>query len=270
MDTLLEQPATSVVRLTVLGSGSRGNALVIECGSAALLVDAGFSGAELIRRLVRARIDPASIQAIVVSHEHEDHTRGLRTFAQRHGKIPAYANSLTAERLRLAKRAPENMMIFNNGFPFTIGDFTVEAFSVSHDAVDPVGFVVRCQERKIGIATDFGYAGKMTPLKLKDSHILVLESNHDPAMLHQSRRPPQLKHRILGRRGHLSNKLAAELLPQVVGAATRHLILAHLSDECNTPRIAQDTLAAALAKMGREDVNLLVAGQDEVCPTVTV
>ena len=259
-----------MVETTILGSGSSGNATIIKYQKEVLLIDAGFSGVELARRLNDAGIRPSEIIGILVSHEHDDHIQGVRVFSKRNGHIPAYANSLTWERLRLMNKCPERMNIFANGVPFQIGPFEIEAFSVCHDAVDPVGFVVHCNGRKIGIATDLGYAGKMVPMKLHDSHLLVLESNHDPELLRKSKRPAHLQHRILGRRGHLSNQSAAQLLSAVVGPLTQHLVLAHLSNDCNEPDLVHRTIRERLEAMERYDINIFVARQDRVSETILI
>mgnify|MGYP006167796547 CR=1 FL=1 len=258
------------VEVTVLGSGSGGNATFIRCGDDALMIDAGFSGAELQRRLDRAAVSSGHIRAILISHEHDDHTQALRIFCKRNNGIPAYSNSLTAERLQLLKKAPENVVVFANGSPFAIGPFRVEAFSVSHDAVDPVGFVIHCQGRKIAVATDLGHFGKLVPLKMKDSDVLIIESNHDPDLLRASRRPAHLLHRIHGRRGHLSNKSAAELMTQVVGPDTKYIVTAHLSDDCNRPELVEASTRACLKAMDREHVEVIVARQDIVCETIVL
>lgn len=260
-----------MVELTLLGSGSAGNCTAIRHGREVLLVDAGFSAAEMQRRLARADIALDQIIGIVVTHEHDDHVQGLRVFSQRHGGIPVYSNALTTERLHFLKQAGPEMRVFSNGSPFPVGGFQVEPFSVSHDAVDPVAYVVRCGHIKIAIATDFGHPGKMVPVKLHNSHILVLESNHEPELLRASGRPWVLQQRICGRRGHLNNQTAANLLPQCLGTHTRHLILAHLSHECNRPALVQRYVDGALAAMARaEALQVQIATQETGCPTIAV
>lgn len=256
--------------VVVLGSGSGGNAMVVRQGEHAILVDAGFSGTELRRRFALAGLDPAQLTGILITHEHDDHIAGLRVFAKRHADLPVYANALTAERLRQQGKGPERMTIFSNGTAFDVGPFTVEAFSVSHDAIDPVGFVLRCGERRVAIATDFGHAGMMVPLKLHGCDVIVLESNHEPELLRQSGRPPPLQQRILGRRGHLSNQAAGELVPRVLGPATRHLVMAHLSRDCNRPELVRQTVTRCLHEVRRPDVVLHIASQDEVLPAIVI
>ncbi len=259
-----------MIEITILGSGSSGNSIAIKHDNSVLLVDAGFSGIELVRRLEKAAIDVSMITGILISHEHDDHIQGARIFAKRLGNIAAYANSLTAERLRMMKKAPASMNIFANGSPFTVGPFTVDAFSVCHDAVDPVGFIIRCENKKIGIATDLGHAGKMVPMKLCDAQLIVLESNHDPELLRQSNRPPQLQHRIRGRRGHLSNDGAANLLPDLIGPLTKYLVLAHVSDDCNDNNLIKKVIGSKLKEMEREDIDITIARQHEISKTFVI
>lgn len=257
--------------LTILGSGSGGNAVVVHSEAGALLIDAGFSARELERRLAAAGLDPASLRGVLITHEHRDHVEGLRVFAGRYPELPTYANILTAERLRYLDALPERLVIFNNGQPFPLGPFVVEAFSISHDAADPVGFVIRHRERRIvGFATDLGYIGQLVPLKLRDCQALVLESNHDKKLLLDSSRPAQLKNRILGKRGHLSNEDALELIAKTVGPATRHLVLAHLSGECNRPDLVERLARERLAALGRPDLTLYLARQDEPSPPIVI
>ncbi len=259
-----------MLNVTILGSGSDGNCMVLRFGDHSLMIDAGFSGVEIKRRMMDAAIPPDSIRGLLVTHEHADHIKGLRVFADRHTDAPVYTNALTAERLRYKENAPERLSIFANGAPFDVGPFRVDAFSICHDAVDPVGFIVHAGGCRIGIATDFGHPGAAVPFKLKDCEAIILESNHDPELLRQSRRPIRLQNRILSRRGHLSNQLAAQLVPNIVGSRTRHLILAHLSEECNRPRLVHDLMAGRLAEMERGDVEMIVAEQHRISRTIEI
>jgi phosphoribosyl 1,2-cyclic phosphodiesterase len=266
----VESAMADTVKLTVLGSGSGGNSSVLQYGDSALMIDAGFSGVELQRRLNAAEIENAHLCGLVITHEHDDHVQAARVFCKRNDNLAAYANVLTAARLMQINKAPANLIAFANGTPFAVGPFHIEPFSISHDAVDPVALSIRVAGRKIGIVTDLGYVGKMVPLKLRNSHALVLESNHDDDLLRQSKRPPHLLHRIHGRRGHLSNTRAAELFGQVIGPDTQHLILAHLSEDCNCPTIVERTFQTKLQDLQRTDVSIQVASQTEVCATVCV
>jgi phosphoribosyl 1,2-cyclic phosphodiesterase len=254
------------MQVTVLGSGSAGNAVAVALGDDLLLVDAGFSAKELQRRLNAAELGEHAVCGLLLSHEHGDHIKGARVFSSRRDNAPAFANSLTAERLMSSGKAPEALYIFANGMPFQVGDFTVEAFSICHDAIDPVGFLISSEQGKVAVATDIGYLGKMVPRKLHNANIIVLESNHDPELVRRSSRPPKVQQRIMGRRGHLSNADAMAVLPDIVGPATRHLVLAHLSSDCNCPKLAADLANKHLQDLGRSDVTVTIALQHDVMP----
>jgi phosphoribosyl 1,2-cyclic phosphodiesterase len=262
-----------MVEYTVLGSGSSGNCSAIRCDDKVLLVDAGFSAKELARRLEVASIPQDQVIGILVSHEHSDHVSAIRVFCKRYKSVPVFANGLTAERLQHIKKAPEDpdlFVIFNNGSPFQVGPFTVDPFSISHDAIDPVGFKIDVAGRKIGIATDLGHAGKMVPLKLRDCHILLLEANHCPKLLRNSKRPVQLQHRILGRRGHLSNEHGADLVSKTAGPSTKFLFVGHVSDECNDHDLIRSHISESLAGIDRADLEFAIALQHEVSRTIVV
>lgn len=243
-----------------LGSGSRGNCSILKYDGHAIMIDAGFSGVEIHRRLEASALSPEQIDAILVTHEHNDHINGVRVFSNK-TQTPVFTNVLTGERLHHMKKRPEDLTLFNNGAPFQVGPFKIEAFSISHDAIDPVGFVVEVADRKMGLLTDVGHCGKMVPLKLQGCHMLVVESNHDPAMVRECQRPPMIKHRILGRRGHLSNDAAVELVDKCASDSLKHIMLAHLSSDCNHSKLARETMQAGLDRLGRSDIELIVAKQ---------
>ncbi|NOY82736.1 MAG: MBL fold metallo-hydrolase [Kiritimatiellaeota bacterium] len=254
--------------ITVLGSGSSGNALVLHAGEVALLLDAGFSAREFTRRCAAADVDPGQICAIIVSHEHRDHIAGLGPVARRLG-VPVYCNRLTGEAIRQGlPRPPAKLHLFASGNPFSINGIEIEPFSIPHDAIDPVAFVFRCQGLKVGIATDLGYASQLTQHRLLGCDALIIESNHDIAMLRESRRPWALKQRIMSRHGHLSNDASMELVGKVVNERTRCLILAHASQECNRYELVEQQAARRLAEMERTNISSHVARQDEPLPTL--
>lgn len=257
----------SPLGITVLGSGSRGNATVIHTQQEAILIDAGFSARELRTRMQHVGLDSALLKAVIISHEHSDHVRGLRVIAKQL-ELPIYANRRTADVLRHRDEKLGAMTIFAAGTPFRIGGFAVEPFSIPHDANDPVAFVVRNGSAKVGIATDLGHASNVVAYQLRECHALVLESNHDRIMLGNSNRPWSLKQRIMSRHGHLSNDCCLDLLRQVLHAETRHVVLAHASEECNCYDLVKKGSEDTLRQMGRLDVGLHVARQDEPLPTL--
>ena len=261
--------ATPRLGVTILGSGSRGNALVVHGQDEAILVDAGFSARELRRRMQEAGLEPRELAAVVVSHEHTDHARGLTTLV-RQLEIPVYCNRRTAEVLRHRDKYAGPMRIFAAGSEFRIGSFRFEPFSIPHDANDPVGFVILWGNRRIGLATDLGHASQLVSYQLRECDLLVVESNHDIGMLRNSRRPWALKQRILGRHGHLSNEASVELIKSIVHPRTRHLVLAHASQECNRYDLVERQVGKCLAELGRDDVALAVARQDTFLPTLWV
>ncbi len=252
--------------ITVLGSGSKGNALCLHSGDTGILIDAGFSGVELRRRLKAAAVPEAAVRAILVSHEHDDHIRGLGVLAKRWG-VPVYTSRLTAEAMRDRKKFQEPATLFSAGAAFEVGEFRIEPFSIPHDAIDPVGFVIHWRDLKVGVATDLGHASSLVTHQLRRCDALVLESNHDIGLLQESARPWSLKQRILGRHGHLSNEACIRLLEDVLHEKTRHLVLAHASQDCNRYELVEDSVRRFLAGQGRHDLSFRVARQDRSLET---
>jgi phosphoribosyl 1,2-cyclic phosphodiesterase len=257
------------VGITVLGSGSRGNATVVHTDDEAILIDAGFSARELRKRMARMRIEEGKIRAILVTHEHSDHVCGLRVCAKQLG-VPIYANCGTAEVLRSRDDKLGNLTIFAPGSPFGVGPFTIEPFTIPHDAYDPVAFVVKLGAIKLGIATDLGHVNSLVSHQLRACDALVVESNHDLGMLRNSDRKWSLKQRILSRHGHLSNEDGLELIRKVLHARTRHVVMAHASRDCNEYDLVDTGMRRCLAELGRQDVQLIVATQDEGASTIWV
>lgn len=257
------------VGITILGSGSNGNAIAIHSARETLLVDAGFSARELRRRMEASGVDERSVRAVLVTHEHSDHVKGLRVLAEQLA-VPIYANRGTAEVLRSRDTKLGKLVIFAPGSPFSVGEFLVEPFTIPHDAYDPVAFVVKHGPVKLGIATDLGHVNHLVSHQLQACDALVLESNHDLEMLRNSDRSWSLKQRIIGRHGHLSNEAGLDLLRQVLHERTRHIVLAHASRECNDYGLVETGLRRCLAELGREDIDWQVATQDEGARTVWV
>ena len=250
-----------MVCLSALGSGSRGNALVLSSPDGALIVDVGFSRREVRTRMERLGLDPCRLRAALLTHEHDDHSRGCRVFCDELN-IPLCTASPTAEYLRRRGKLPGRVLEFEPGSEFQIGGFEVEPFAVQHDAVAPVGFVVRREGVKIGIATDLGNVNMLAMQRLEDCDALVLESNYDFQMLRDSDRQLYLKRRILGRHGHLDNVAAGEALGTLLTARTRLLLLAHLSSECNSVELVRRLFEARLAELGRTDIEFGIIEQD--------
>lgn len=253
--------------VTVLGSGSKGNSTLIHCGSDAIMIDAGFSARETVRRMNAVELKGLNIHGILVTHEHEDHIRGLRVCAELFD-APIFATRICATCLRYRDPKIGQMTTFAPGGAFDIGCFTVCPFSIPHDANDPVAYAVYCGDYKIAVATDVGYVSAGVEYQLRDCDTMVVESNHDLNMLAASNRPWSLKQRIMGRHGHLSNEASQQLLEKTVADKTRHVILAHLSHECNTREIAERCALDGLSNLRRNDISLAVAMQESPLGTV--
>lgn len=250
------------LHIAILGSGSDGNAIVVSNGERALMIDAGFSCREIMSRLARLTPAPPLPAAALLTHDHTDHVRGCRVFCDRLG-IPAAASCRTAEYLRARNQLPRKYSAFRPGTRFDMAGFAVATFPVPHDAMDPVGFVVSCGGISVGIATDLGEIDDTAETSLHDCDALVLESNYDPCLLRDSGRPLRVKRRIAGRRGHLENAALCDALPHLLAPRTKLLMLIHVSRECNDPELVRSMVRGKLDEMGRSDVILSVAGQDD-------
>jgi len=242
----------------MLASGSRGNAIYISDGETSLLIDAGLSGIELERRLAGRGIDPASLDAIVISHEHNDHILGAGVLSRRFN-LPVYITRETARAAMPKLKKIETLQYFERSRDFAINRWRIHPFCLSHDAVDPVGFTFCCGDKKIGLATDLGVAPAMVREHLKDCGILVVEANHDPVMLTEGPYPWPVKQRIKSRTGHLSNDDSRALLGRLKHPGLTHVVLAHLSLENNT---CEKALSAAADVLNDTRATLSVARQD--------
>ncbi len=257
------------MRLTVLGSGSRGNAVLVESGGEALLVDAGFSLKDLARRLAASSADPARLTGLVLTHEHGDHARGAPAAAAA-WKVPVLASAGTLAALNGRLKAGTATRALAAGRAQRCGGFTVHAFPTAHDAADAIMVVVEDREgRRAGVAYDLGTPTAALAHACRELDALVLETNHDEVMLRSSRYPPAVRARIAGTGGHLSNREAGLLAAQVAHAGLAVLVLAHVSDHCNTPELARETVARALRGTAFRGA-LLVARQDAPLPPVEV
>ena len=239
------------MKLAVLGSGSRGNSTLVWAGNTRLLVDAGFSGRDLARRLVSVGVEPDLIDGIIVTHDHRDHTRGIGVFARRHGS-PIYMTSSTHTACSQLLRGKETVVEYDPAQPFTVGDVYVEPFVTIHDAVDPVGVALIDESSglRLGIATDLGRPTTQLRQKLSACDFLILEANHDELMLHNGPYPASVRQRIASSHGHLSNQAAARLATELMHPRLAGIVLAHLSSECNRPDLARSVVGDALEKAG--------------------
>lgn len=250
------------MKIWILGSGSRGNAILVESGDSCVLVDAGFPPAGLEARLALAGVPPDSIGALLVTHEHTDHARGVCAAIERWG-WPVHATKGTVAACpALRKFAPR---LFSAGDSITLGGFSIQTVVTPHDAVEPVALVITelVTGARAGIAYDLGHASQAVRDAFVDLEIMILESNHDEAMLRASPYPASVRRRIASGDGHLSNRAAADMAR---GASHRHLgqvVLAHVSEICNRPQIAVRSMSDALASTAFRG-RVIISEQDRV------
>jgi phosphoribosyl 1,2-cyclic phosphodiesterase len=244
-----EQAPTSPdyhLAVCVLASGSKGNSIYISDGQTSVMIDAGLSGIELQRRLEARNLSANKLDAIIVSHEHNDHVRGAGILSRRF-KLPVYITQKT-ESAAAGLGNLHEIRRFECGRPFSIGKLIIHPFSTSHDAEDSAGFTIRQNGTTIAVATDLGMATAMVKEHLKRCTLLVLEANHDPRMLQEGPYPWPLKQRIRSRVGHLSNGDSRKLLQELQHDNLKHVILAHLSENNNTPQKAYKEVVQALTR----------------------
>jgi len=233
------------MRFASLGSGSRGNALLVEAGHTRLLLDCGFSLRETLFRLDRLGCPAESLSGIVVTHEHNDHIGGAIRLAARYQRTVWMTHGTFASSPASRSELP-GLELIDSHQSFAIGDLEIHPFPVPHDAAEPVQFVFSDGRHRLGVATDLGGATPHVERMLSECDALVLECNHDEDMLRRGNYPPHLKRRIAGRFGHLENAASASLLAALDTRKLQHLIAAHLSQQNNTPERAQSALAGAL------------------------
>src|SRR5688500_18198062 len=235
------------LRVVVLGSGSAGNAVVVEHGSHRLLIDAGFSARELERRLRRVGIEPASLEALILTHEHGDHVYGANRLARRH-HLPIYATAGTLAGTRLSEPVRRGTQIIRSGAPFLVGQFEVRPFAVPHDAREPVGLrIADPLGRSVGLVADLGCRSQLAWEALREVDVLLLETNHDLDLLRTGPYPWTLKQRVASRHGHLSNHDAARGVVELVHERLQFVVLYHLSRTNNLPALAVGEVGESLA-----------------------
>ncbi len=234
-----------MIRFASLGSGSEGNALVVEVGHSRLLLDCGFSATETERRLARLGLEPADLHAILVTHEHDDHVGGVGRFSRKFD-IPVYLSHGTHAAVTATRNEFAAVEIIDSHSPFAIGDIAVFPYPVPHDAREPTQFVFGDGAARVGVLTDAGASTPHIEAMLSGLQALVIECNHDRDLLMGSSYPERLKARIGGRLGHLDNNQAAEILSEIDRSRLQHVVAAHLSKKNNRPDLAREALAGAL------------------------
>jgi len=231
------------VRVWSLGSSSKGNAFVVEHGGCAVLVDAGFSARELARRVEAIGLEPHSISAVLITHEHEDHIRGVRRFAKRFG-----AQVFLNPRIRgyVLGDSDVDWAPLVCGESASAGGFRVHPFSIPHDATDPLGLRIEVDGASIAVCTDLGTVTPLVEYNLACSNVWLIEANHDPVMLRDGPYPWHLKQRIASAHGHLSNFTTADVIRRAAHDGLSGVMLVHLSETNNTPELARRTVSIAL------------------------
>lgn len=256
------------MKVCVLGSGSKGNCTLVESGRTTLLIDAGFSGVEIKRRLAAIGRQPDEITAVLVTHEHNDHISGVGVMSRR-SSIPVFANPGThkASEKRVGKLF--SARDFGTGEKFFLDDLEIHPFRVSHDTVDPVGYVISDGRVSMGYCTDTGKVTTLIEHHLKRCDVLVLESNHDPKMLRDGPYPLYLQQRVRSNQGHLANEDAGRLLKKLANGKLRQVVLAHLSEVNNLPELALQSVRNQLGQY-TQCIEILPACQNKTSPLITV
>ena len=252
------------MKITVIASGSKGNATLIETDNTKILIDLGISCNNIENKLKSIDVKPKDINAILVTHAHSDHVKGIFTFIKKH-KPKVYLSPIICDELEL-----HNYQELNFYEPLTyIDDLTIRVFKVSHDAKETFGFLIKYLNKECVFIPDTGYINKRYINSLKNKDIYIIESNYDPEMLTSGPYPHHLKRRIWSTKGHLSNQDSAHYLKELIGNNTKHVVLAHLSEQNNHPEIAETTHRDIL-KTKLKNTKLCVAKQDEILECIEV
>jgi phosphoribosyl 1,2-cyclic phosphodiesterase len=252
------------ITVSVLGSGSRGNATFIKTEQVRLLIDAGMSRKEIAQRMEAIGEDPDGVDAVLITHEHGDHSCGLKMLLK---DLPIEAfltwGTITAMQADQYELSGSKIVPIQPGIPFQIGDVEIFPFRVPHDATEPVAFSLTCGGVKITQLTDIGYMPDYVAERLRGSHMLILESNHDLEMLRVGPYPWNLKQRLMGRYGHLSNTAVGRFIRDQYDGMAEYVLLAHLSEKNNHPEIAKQEATRALRCRGLSTARLAVTSQNE-------
>lgn len=255
------------MQFSVLGSGSKGNAVYIESGGTCILIDAGFSGKEIEKRLRSIDREMDEVDAICLTHEHNDHIQGAGVISRR-CKIPLHSNRGTfiAAEKRLGKLF--KLREFETGDTIEIGGLQIRSFQVSHDTADPVGYVVSDDHTSLGYCTDTGKVSHLMTQRLQGCNGLILEFNHNLELLKAGPYPLPLQQRVRSSRGHLCNEDAAKLLAELVGEDLKYIVQAHLSEQNNTPELARKAALESMVEW--EGTELHLAKQQQATPIITL
>lgn len=257
-----------------LYSGSSGNSLFVETDHTKLLVDAGVSSKKIENALLNINVEPSSLDGILITHEHSDHVQGLGTFSKKFN-LPVFVNQETLDAMpkQRDKIASNNIKTFKISDKFSIGDLDIKPFSIPHDAVNPCGFNIWKDNKKISIATDIGHMTNDILKRLEESLFVMLESNYDPEVLRCSSYPFPLKSRIAGPTGHLSNEIAGKTISHLLQSGLKNAMLGHLSKESNFPELAYQTVMDELlanSSFNSNSIGLNVASRDTSSKLITI
>lgn len=248
-----------------LYSGSSGNSLFVETSNTKILVDAGVSSKKIEKALNEISVDPCSLDAILITHEHTDHVQGLGTFSKKFD-VPVFVNQETLDAMPKQKDKidSKNINMFKVSDKFSVGDLDIKPFAIPHDAVNPCGFNIFKDNKKISIATDIGHMTNDIIKCLEESLFVMLEANYDPEVLKCSSYPFILKSRIAGPTGHLSNEIAGKTITHLLKSGLKTAMLGHLSKESNFPELAYQTVMdeILLSNYGENSLGLSVANRD--------
>jgi phosphoribosyl 1,2-cyclic phosphodiesterase len=255
-----------------LYSGSTGNSSLIQTNTTKILIDAGESAKKIADALISLNIEPTEINAILITHEHSDHVKGLGTFSKKYN-IPVFANTETWDAMPVQKEKilADNIKYFEFE-KFDIGDITIHPFSIPHDAANPCGFNVYHDGKKISVATDIGHMTTEVVNNLSNSSFILLESNYDPNILKCSSYPYSLKQRILGPNGHLPNETAGKTISYLAEHGLNSVMLGHLSKENNFPELAYKTVVEELmnSNINYENFKVSVANRYTTSPMIDI
>ena len=258
-----------MLKVRILGSGSGGNATLVSSGQTHILIDCGLSTRRIVRDLAELGLSPDRLDGILISHEHHDHTKGLDTLLK-NITVPLYLTEATATGKWCNPDWPRRPFVC--GEPFQVGNLEIVPFPVPHDAAEPCGFLIRCRGVQLAHVTDLGTMTELIRQRLRRSHCLVIESNHDEEMLKIGPYPWPLKQRVLSRVGHLSNRALADFLETDFDGDAGHVVLAHLSQQNNHPGLALDSAGGALSRRtgAARACRLILAGQGSPTPVITI
>ncbi len=248
---------------SVLGSGSRGNSLYIESGQTAILIDAGFSGKELARRLAVHGKAMDALDGLFLTHEHSDHIQGAGVISRR-CRLPVYANEGTFQGSDKRLGKLHKRVEFETGKVVELQDLEIRSFAISHDTLDPVGYLISDGRMSVACCTDTGKVSHLIARRLSSCDAVVLEFNHDPMMLKNGPYPLFLQQRVRSSQGHLANEEAAAFLQDLLHEKLRYVVLAHLSEKNNRPELALKSAAAVMCD--EDQCELHVAAQNNPTP----